>query len=101
PYLMRIMGFGLRAPRNPVAGLDVIGTVAAVGTEVTRFGVGEEVFGVSKGAFAEYAPAREDKLAHAPANVTSDQAAVVAISGLTALQSIRDRGRVRPGQRVL
>jgi NADPH:quinone reductase-like Zn-dependent oxidoreductase len=101
PYLFRLMGPGLRKPRNPVLGLDVAGTVVAVGADVTRFGVGAEVFGVSKGSFAEYACAREDKLAHKPANLTFDQAAVVAISGLTALQSLHDVGRVQAGQRVL
>lgn len=101
PYLFRLMGPGLRKPKNPVLGLDVAGTVVAVGAAVTRFGVGDEVFGVSKGSFAEYASAREDKLARKPANLTFDQAAVVAISGLTALQSVLDVGRVQPGQHVL
>ncbi|MFI5898464.1 NAD(P)-dependent alcohol dehydrogenase [Actinoplanes sp. NPDC051513] len=101
PYLFRLMGPGLRKPKNPVLGLDVAGTVTAVGAAVTRFQVGDEVFGISKGSFAEYASAREDKLAHKPANLTFDQAAVVAISGLTALQSLRDVGRVETGQHVL
>jgi NADPH:quinone reductase-like Zn-dependent oxidoreductase len=101
PYLFRLMGAGLRKPKNPVLGLDVAGTVAAVGAAVTRFRVGDEVFGVSKGSFAEYAGAREDKLALKPANLTFNQAAVVAISGLTALQSLHDVGRVQAGQRVL
>jgi NADPH:quinone reductase-like Zn-dependent oxidoreductase len=101
PYAMRLMGFGLRRPKNPVPGLDVAGTVAAVGANVTRFRVGDEVFGISRGSFAEYACAREDKLARRPANLTFDQAAVVAVSGLTALQSVRDVGRVEAGQHVL
>ena len=101
PYLFRLMGPGLRTPRNPVPGLDVAGTVAAVGAAVTRFEAGDEVFGISQGSFAEYARAREDKLAHKPANLTFDQAAVVAVSGLTALQGLRDLGRVLPGQHVL
>lgn len=101
PYLMRLMGFGLRAPKNPVAGLDVAGTVAAVGADVTRFEVGDEVFGISQGAFAEYARARADKLAHKPASLGFPQAAVVAVSGLAALQSVRDRGHVESGQQVL
>src|SRR3954468_212845 len=101
PYLMRVMGYGLRAPKNRVPGLDVAGTVAAIGTDVTRFAVGDEVFGVSRGSFAEYACAREDKLARKPANLTFDQAAVVAISGLTALQALCDVGRIEAGQRVL
>ncbi len=73
----------------------------AVGKDVTRFQPGDEVFGIGKGAFAEYARAREDKLAPKPANLTFEQAAAVAISGLTALQGLRDHGKVRPGQKVL
>jgi len=101
PYLIRVMGFGLRGPKNPVPGLDVAGAVVAVGADVTRFKVGDEVFGVGKGSFAEYARAREDKLARKPANLTFEQAAVVAVSGLTALQGLRDAGRLEAGQRVL
>ena len=100
PYLMRVMGYGFRRPKNRVPGLDVAGTVAAVGPAVTRFAVGDEVFGVSRGSFAEYAAAREDKLAHKPANATFEQAAVVGISGGTALQALT-AGRVQPGQQVL
>ena len=100
PYLMRIIGFGLRGPKNRVPGVDVAGTVVAVGSAVTRFGVGEEVFGMSRGSFAEYAAAREDKLAHKPANVSFEQAAVIGISGGTALQAL-EAGRLQPGQRVL
>jgi NADPH:quinone reductase-like Zn-dependent oxidoreductase len=101
PYLMRIMGFGFRRPKNPVSGLDVAGTVVEVGTEVTRFQAGDEVFGIARGSFAEYAAAREDKLAHKPANLSFEQAAVVPISGGTALQALRDAGRVEAGQKVL
>ncbi|HEY8212434.1 MAG TPA: NAD(P)-dependent alcohol dehydrogenase, partial [Myxococcaceae bacterium] len=101
PYLMRLMGFGFRRPKNPVMGLEVSGTVAAVGASVTRFKVGDEVFGIGQGTFAEYARAREDKLARKPATLTFEQAAVVGISGATALQSVCDAGRVRAGQRVL
>jgi NADPH:quinone reductase-like Zn-dependent oxidoreductase len=101
PYLMRLMGSGLRAPKNRVPGLDVAGTIVAAGVAVTRFGVGDEVFGISQGSFADYACARADKLARKPANLTFDQAAAVAVSGLTALQGLRDAGRVRPGQHVL
>ncbi len=100
PYLMRIMGFGFRRPKNRVPGLDVAGTVVAVGPAVTKFAVGDEVFGMSRGSFAEYAAAREDKLAHKPANASFEQAAVVGISGGTALQALT-AGRVQPGQRVL
>jgi NADPH:quinone reductase-like Zn-dependent oxidoreductase len=100
PYLMRIMGFGFRGPKNRVPGVDVAGTVAAVGLAVTRFAVGDEVFGMSRGSFAEYAAAREDKLAHKPANASFEQAATVGISGGTALQALT-AGRVEAGQRVL
>ena len=101
PYLMRLMGFGVRGPKNRVPGLDVAGTVIAVGDAVTRFAVGDEVFGISRGAFAEYAVALEDKLARKPNNLTFEQAAVVPISGLTAIQGLRDSGRVEAGQHVL
>ncbi len=101
PYLVRIAGYGLRAPKNPVLGMDLAGVVEAVGKNVTRFRPGDEVFGIGEGSFAEYARAREDKLAPKPANLTFEQAAVVAISGLTALQALRDHGRVEPGQEVL
>jgi NADPH:quinone reductase-like Zn-dependent oxidoreductase len=101
PYLMRIIGFGFRRPKNQVAGRDVGGTVVAVGSTVTRFAVGDEVFGISEGSFAEYAVALEDKLARKPAGCTFEQAAVVPISGLTAIQALRDAGRVEAGQQVL
>ncbi len=101
PYLVRLFGYGLRAPKNPVPGLDVAGVVEAVGKDVTRFQAGDEVFGVGKGTFAEYASALERKLAPRPANLTFEQAAAVAISGLTALQGVRDHGRVESGQEVL
>ena len=100
PYVIRLVS-GLRAPKNPVPGLDVAGTVVAVGADVTGFAVGEEVFGVGQGSFAEYARARQDKLARKPASLTFGQAAVVAVSGLTALQALRDAGCLRPGQHVL
>ncbi|MGH8915390.1 MAG: NAD(P)-dependent alcohol dehydrogenase [Acidimicrobiia bacterium] len=101
PYLMRIMGFGFSRPKNVVPGLDVAGTVVSVGSEVTRFKAGDEVFGMSRGSFAEYAAVREDKLAPKPANLTFEQAAVVPISGGTALQALRDSGQVDAGQKVL
>jgi NADPH:quinone reductase-like Zn-dependent oxidoreductase len=100
-YLVRLMGFGLRKPKNPVPGLDVAGTVVAVDTDATRFKVGDEVFGISRGSFAEFACAREDKLALKPALVTFEQAAVLGVSGLTALQALRDAGRLATGQHVL
>lgn len=101
PYLMRIMGLGFSRPNNRVPGLDVAGTVVAVGSAVTRFAVGDEVFGVSQGAFAEFACAREDKLAHKPARLRFEEAAVTGISGLTAIQSLRDAGQLQAGQHVL
>ncbi|WP_328666121.1 NAD(P)-dependent alcohol dehydrogenase [Streptomyces sp. NBC_00322] len=101
PYLLRLMGFGLRAPKNPVRGLDVAGRVEAVGRKVTRFKVGDEVFGACDGSFAEYACARENRLAPKPGNLTFEQAAAVPISAYTALQAVRDKGRVRTGQKVL
>lgn len=101
PYLLRIMGFGFRKPKNRVPGLDVAGTVVALGSDVTRFRVGDEVFGISRGSFAEYAPALESKLALKPASVSFEQAAVVGVSATVALQALRDSGRVEAGQKVL
>lgn len=101
PYLMRVIGFGFRRPKNAVPGIDVSGTVAAVGARVTRFSPGDEVYGMSRGSFAGYAAAREDKLAPKPANLSFEQAAVVPISAGTALQALTDAGRVRSGQQVL
>ena len=101
PYPIRLAGYGLRAPKTPVPGADVAGVVEAVGSDVTRFEPGDKVFGVGKGTFAEYARAAEDKLAPKPANLTFKQAGVVAISGLTALQALRDHAKVQPGQKVL
>lgn len=101
PYLLRVLGFGFRAPKNRVPGLDVAGTVAAVGSGVTGFSIGDEVFGISRGAFAEYAAVRADKLSRKPANLSFEQAAVVPISAGTALQALTDAGKVEAGQRVL
>jgi NADPH:quinone reductase-like Zn-dependent oxidoreductase len=101
PYLLRVIGFGLRAPKNRVPGLDVAGTVSAVGSAVTRFSTGDEVFGISRGAFAEYAAVREDKLSRKPVNLSFVQAAAVPISAGTALQALKDAGNVQAGQRVL
>jgi NADPH:quinone reductase-like Zn-dependent oxidoreductase len=100
PYLVRL-GFGFRGPRNRVPGLDVAGTVVATDSGVTRFAVGDEVFGIARGSFAEYAAAREDKLARKPAALSFAQAAAIAVSGLTALQGLRDAGRIKKGQKVL
>jgi NADPH:quinone reductase-like Zn-dependent oxidoreductase len=100
PYLGRL-AFGLRRPRNPVLGLDVAGTVISVGSAVTRFSSGDQVFGFGKGSFAEYAVAPQDKLARKPVNITFEQAAVVPVSAATALQGLCDVGRIEKGQRVL
>jgi NADPH:quinone reductase-like Zn-dependent oxidoreductase len=101
PYLVRIMGFGLRKPRVRIRGRDVAGHVEAVGKNVTQFHPGDEVFGTCEGSFAEYVCAQADRLAPKPANLTAEQAAAVPISGLTALQGLRDKGKVQPGRRVL
>lgn len=101
PYPIRLAGYGLRAPRTRVPGMDLAGVVETIGKDVRRFRPGDEVFGIGRGAYAEYARAREDKLAPKPANLTFEQAAVVAVSGLPALQGLRDHGMMRPGQTVL
>jgi NADPH:quinone reductase-like Zn-dependent oxidoreductase len=101
PYAIRLAGYGLRTPKNPVIGSDVAGVVEAVGTNVSRFQPGDEVFGIGKGSFAEYVCVREEKLAPKPANLTFEQSAVVAVSGLPALQGLRDHGKVCSGQEVL
>jgi NADPH:quinone reductase-like Zn-dependent oxidoreductase len=101
PYPIRLAGYGLRAPKNPVIGSDVAGVVEAVGDKVSRFQPGDEVFGIGKGSYAEYVCAREDKLAPKPANLTFEQVSVLAIMGSTALQGLRDHGKVEPGQEVL
>lgn len=100
PYLMRLMGFGFRRPKRPIAGLDLAGTVVEVGPKVTRFQPGDAVFGIGAGSFAEYALAREDKLVHKPARLSFDQAAVLGVSGGTALQAL-ERGGLQAGEHVL
>ncbi|MEY9889680.1 NADPH:quinone reductase-like Zn-dependent oxidoreductase [Catenulispora sp. MAP5-51] len=100
PYAVRL-GLGLRGPRDRVAGMDVAGTVVEVGAAVTRFAVGDDVFGTARGSFAELAAARQNTLALKPATLSYEEAAVVAVSGVTALQALRDVGRVRAGQHVL
>ncbi|MEV7647021.1 NAD(P)-dependent alcohol dehydrogenase [Arthrobacter sp. NPDC089319] len=100
PYPVRAVS-GWRTPKNPILGLDVAGTVAAVGAAVTRFAVGDEVFGYGKGSFAEYAVASEKMLALKPAALTFEQAAAVPVSGTTALQALRDAGKLQAGQQVL
>ena len=101
PYPIRLAGYGLRTPNNRVPGTDVAGRVEAVGAAVTGLRVGDEVFGVARGSFAQYACAAADKLLRKSARLTFEQAAAVPVSGCTALQGVRDHGRVRPGQHVL
>jgi NADPH:quinone reductase-like Zn-dependent oxidoreductase len=101
PYLVRLLGFGLRRPKTRVVGWDVAGTVDAVGKGVPRFQPGDEVFGTCRGAFAEYACARADRLAPKPANLSFKQAAGVPVSGCTALRGLRDAGGIHAGQSVL
>jgi NADPH:quinone reductase-like Zn-dependent oxidoreductase len=100
PYVARPV-YGLRKPKNGVRGTDVAGQVEAVGSSITRFGPGDEVFGWCVGSFADYAAVAEDALAQKPANLIFEQAAAVPMAGLVALQALRDHGNTRAGQRVL
>jgi NADPH:quinone reductase-like Zn-dependent oxidoreductase len=101
PYLIRLAGYGLRRPKAAVLGSEAAGVVEAVGAEVSGLRPGEAVFGTCRGSFAEYAVARPDRLARMPANLSFEQAAAAPVSAVTALQAVRDRGRVQAGQRVL
>jgi NADPH:quinone reductase-like Zn-dependent oxidoreductase len=104
PYMVRLMGLGFSRPKVPVAGLDAAGIVEAVGPNVTRFKPGDEVFGSciggGTGTFAEYACLSEDRCAPKPANLTFEEAAALPVSGCTALQVLRDAGRVAAGMQV-
>ncbi len=100
PYITRLGG-GLRRPTQTIPGVDLSGQVEAVGASVTAFRVGDEVYGMRSGAFAEYVAANEARLARKPANLTYEQAAAVPTAGVTALQGLRDKGRIRSGQTVL
>jgi len=100
PFLARI-GEGLLKPKNPKLGADIAGRVEAVGRNVTEFQPGDEVFGVCAGGFAEYACAGETKLALKPANLSFEAAAASPVVGFTALQGLRDKGQLQPGQKVL
>jgi NADPH:quinone reductase-like Zn-dependent oxidoreductase len=101
PYLARLE-MGLRQPKNTIAGADMAGTVEAVGRAVTRFRPGDEVYGeIDGGAFAEYVCVPEHVLGPKPANLTFEQAAAIPMGGLTALQGLRDIGRIQPGHKVL
>jgi NADPH:quinone reductase-like Zn-dependent oxidoreductase len=100
PYALRLQT-GLRRPKDRRLGHDVAGQVEAAGRDVTRFKAGDEAFGTCKGAFAEFACASESSLVPKPPNVTFEQAAAVPVAGLSALQALRDKGGIRPGQKVL
>ena len=93
PYIARPV-YGLRRPKSAVRGTDVAGVIEAVGASVSRFHPGDEVFGSADGSYTEYASASEDQLASKPANLTFEQAAVVPMAGLVALQAVRDHGNV-------
>src|SRR5216117_1339018 len=102
PYIMRAMGVGLRKPKDTRLGVDFAGTVEAVGKNVTQFKPGDDVFGGRGGAFAEYVCHRANRaVALKPASLTFEQAASVNIAGITALQALRDKGQIQPGQKVL
>ena len=101
PTMVRFAGFGVRAPKQAIPGLDVAGRVVAVGSDVDRFSIGDEVLGVAIGSFAELAAAEADKLVHKPAGLSWEQAGVAAISGLTAIQALTDVGHLEAGQSVL
>jgi NADPH:quinone reductase-like Zn-dependent oxidoreductase len=101
PYPIRLAGFGLRRPKYANPGRNLAGTVEAIGADVTTFAPGDEVFGTATSTFAEYAVAEPGKLSLKPANLSFDQAAAVPVSGSTALQAVRDHGRVQAGEKVL
>jgi NADPH:quinone reductase-like Zn-dependent oxidoreductase len=101
PYPIRLAGFGLRRPKHANPGRSLAGTVEAIGADVTGFAAGDEVFGTAAGTFAEYAVAGPDELAPMPANLTYEQAAAVPVSGVTALQAVRDHGHVQAGDKAL
>ncbi len=105
PLLMRLMGFGLLKPKHTIPGADIAGRVEAVGQNVKQFQPADEVFGDLTGSgwggFAEYVCARENALALKPANISFEQAAAVPLAAVTALQGLRDKGKLQPGQKVL
>ena len=104
PYMVRLMGLGLRTPKARVPGNDVAGRVEAVGKNVTRLRPGDDVYGrktSGDGSFAEYVCVPADRLAAKPTNLTFEQAAAVPVSATTALQGLRDKGQLQPGQTVL
>ena len=101
PFIIRPMIGGLLGPKDPRLGSDVAGRVEAVGADVKQFQPGDEVFGFTSGAFAEYACSRETSLTWKPANISFEEAAAVPVGGITALQGLRDTAKVQPGQKVL
>jgi NADPH:quinone reductase-like Zn-dependent oxidoreductase len=101
PYLVRVMGYGLRKPKIRIRGTDVAGTVEAAGKNVTQLKEGDQVYGTCDGSFAEYACARAERIAPKPSNLSFEQAAAVPVSGMTALNGLRDAGKLQPGQKVL
>jgi NADPH:quinone reductase-like Zn-dependent oxidoreductase len=101
PLLLRLMGFGVRRPKSRAFGLDFAGRVEAVGNDVKRFHAGDEVLGTGLGGFAEHVTVPESSLAPKPANLTFEQAAAVPVAAVTALQGLRDKGHLQPGNRVL
>jgi len=100
-FLIRLMGGGLRKPKDPRLGADIAGRVEAVGSDVTQFRLGDEVYGAGAGSFAEYAIARESRLVVKPVAMTFEEAAAIPVAALTALQGLRDSGQIQPGQKVL
>jgi NADPH:quinone reductase-like Zn-dependent oxidoreductase len=101
PFLLRTMGGGLSKPKDPRLGVDLAGRVVGVGANVTQFQVGDDVFGMGRGAFAEFACAAENRLALKPTDLSYEAAAAVPIAAVTALQGLRDKGHVRPAEQVL
>ena len=101
PYLVRVMGFGVRKPKIRIRGVDAAGTVEEAGRNVTRLKQGDAVYGTCDGSFAEYACAKAERFAPKPANLTFEQAAAVPISGMTALNGLRDAGKLEARQKVL
>jgi NADPH:quinone reductase-like Zn-dependent oxidoreductase len=101
PYLVRIMGFGLRKPKIRIRGTDAAGIVEAAGKNVVRLKPGDQVYGTCEGSFAEYACAKAERLAPKPSNLSFEQAAAVPVSGMTALHGLRDAGKLQPEQKAL
>ncbi|MBZ0200353.1 MAG: NAD(P)-dependent alcohol dehydrogenase [Ignavibacteriaceae bacterium] len=97
PFLVRIMGLGFLKPKNKIAGADIAGRVEAVGRNVKDFQTGDEVYGCGRSSFAEYASINKSKLALKPSGITFEEAASIPMAALTALQGLRDKGKIRAG----